>query len=61
VRNAADDLTPKGQVADIILADPERELVGFGPGEETRYHCKGVVNPALRYAVIDSPIPRSSA
>ena len=46
------DLAAKRQIADVILADLEREFVGFGPGEELRRDGEGVLNQMGRHAVI---------
>jgi hypothetical protein len=46
------DLPAERQVADIVLPDLQRELVGVRAGEELRRGSKGVVDQALRYTVI---------
>ena len=46
------DLAAKRQIADVILADLERELVGLGPGEELRRDGEGVLDQAGRHTVI---------
>ncbi len=46
------DLAAERQIADVVLADLERQLVGLGPGEELRRDGKGVLDQARRHAVI---------
>ena len=46
------DLPAERQVADVVLADPERELVPFGAREELLGDGEGVVDQVLRHAVI---------
>ena len=46
------DLAAERQIADVVLADLEGELVGLGPGEELRCGGEGVLGQARRHAVI---------
>ncbi len=48
----AHDLPAERQIADVVLADLERELVRFGAREELLGDGEGVVDQMLRHAVI---------
>jgi hypothetical protein len=48
----AHDLAAERQVADVVRADLERELVPFGAREEVLGDGEGVVDQVLRHAVI---------
>ena len=48
----AHDLPAERQVADVVLADLERELFRFGTREELLSDGEGVVDQLLRHAVI---------
>src|SRR5206468_7564927 len=52
-RRMAHDLPAERQVADVVLADLERELFPFGALEKVLGHGEGVVDQMLRHAVID--------
>jgi hypothetical protein len=51
-RRMPHDLVAKRQIADVVLADLERELVGLGPGEELRRDGEGVLDQMGRHAVV---------
>ncbi len=51
-RRMAHDLPAEGQVADVVLADLERELVPFGAREELLGDGEGAIDQLLRYAMI---------
>ena len=51
-RRMPHDLAAERQIADVVLADLEGELVGLGPGEELRCGGEGVLGQARRHAVI---------
>src|SRR5262249_52699335 len=50
-RRMAHDLPAERQVANVVLADLERELFRFGAREEALGHSEGVVDQRLRHAV----------
>src|ERR1051326_799853 len=52
-RRMTHDLPAERQVADVVLADLERELVPFGTREEFFGDGEGVVDQPLRHAVLD--------
>jgi len=46
------DLAAERQIADVVLADFERELVSFGPSEKLHRDRKGVLDQVRRHTVI---------
>src|SRR3989442_5802284 len=52
-RRMAHDLPAERQVADVVLADLERELFRLGAREKVLGYSEGVVDQMLRHAVID--------